>query len=144
MKNLLLVFVLFLSALSNKSAASNCDLFSMNEDQVSKSLYQATEIESYVLTHGQANLSELSKNIEVNNKLNLGNFNVSAASFTFDDMNWTAWAWGFCCWPIGIFTVIVKDGSTREDKISYLLGIGTGCILSIPGYFLNAYYYAGY
>jgi hypothetical protein len=35
-------------------------------------------------------------------------------------MNWKAFAWGFCCWPIGIFTVMLKDSSTREDKISFL------------------------
>jgi hypothetical protein len=65
--------------------------------------------------------------------LNLANFNANAASFTFDDINWKAFAWGFCCWPIGLFTVVFKSSSTREDKISFFIGWGTIVVLNLVG-----------
>jgi hypothetical protein len=134
MKKFLLVAALFVAVISNKTMANNAGLFAYDDDQVSVQLTQATEIENYVTTHENATLSNLQADANVSDQLDLGNFNASAASFTFDDINWKAWAWGFCCWPIGIFTVILKDSSTREDKISFVIGILTGFVLAIPGY----------
>lgn len=143
MKKLLLVAALFVAAISNKSIASSADLFAYDDNQVTVELAQVTTIENYVTTHEDVTLTILQSDATIVNQLDLAKFNSSTASFTFDDMNWKAFAWGFCCFPIGgaigIFTVLLKDDSTREDKISYFIGLGVGFILSssFGGYYLR-------
>jgi hypothetical protein len=53
-------------------------------------------------------------------------------------MNWKAFFWGFCCWPVGLFTVIFKSDSTREDKISFIIGAAIWWIGGIAGRFSTA------
>ena len=134
MKKFLLVAALTFAAYVNNSFASTADLFAYDETTVSAQLSETTLIENYVTSNTDVTLSEMQSDESLSSSLNLSNFNSNAASFTFDDINWKAWAWGFCCWPIGIFTVILKSSSTREDKISFVIGILTGVVLSIPGY----------
>jgi hypothetical protein len=50
--------------------------------------------------------------------------------FSLEDMEWGSFAWGFCCWPIGIFTVLLNDDKGSNHKISYFIGIGTSLVIS--------------
>ena len=134
MKKLLLVAAIALVAFVNNSFASTADVFAYDENTVSAQLTEATQIENYVAVNSDVTLTEMQADASLSNTLHLNNFNSNAASFTFDDINWKAFFWGFCCWPIGLFTVVFKSDSTREDKISFLLGIVFGVVLSIPGY----------
>jgi hypothetical protein len=133
MKKFLLVAALFVAAISNKSFANSADLFAYNESQVAVELTQATEIENYVTAHDNATLTALQADANASNQLNLANFNSGAAAFTFDDVNWKAFAWGFCCWPIGIFTVLLKSSSTKEDKISFFIGLAVAVVFGGAG-----------
>ena len=123
MKKFLLAAALVFAAYVNNSFASTADAFAYDENTVSAQLTEATQIENYVAANGDVTFTELQADANAASALNLGNFNANTASFTFDDMNWKAFFWGFCCWPIGIFTVLIKSDSTREDKISFVIGV---------------------
>jgi hypothetical protein len=133
MKKFLLVAALTFAAYVNNSFASTADLFAYDESNVSTQLTETTQIENYVTSNSDVTLSEMQSDEKLTTTLNLANFNANAASFTFDDINWKAFAWGFCCWPIGLFTVVFKSSSTREDKISFFIGWGTIVVLNLVG-----------
>jgi len=133
MKKFLLGAALVFAAYVNNSFASTADAFAYNENTVSAQLTEATQIENYVSANSDVTFSEMQADANLASALNLGNFNANAASFTFDDMNWKAFFWGFCCWPIGLFTVVFKSDSTREDKISFFIGVGIQWIGGIIG-----------
>ena len=133
MKKFLLGAALVFAAYVNNSFASTADVFAYDENTVSAQLTEATQIENYVVANNDVTFSDMQADANLTSALNLGNFNSNAASFTFDDMNWKAFFWGFCCWPIGLFTVVLKSDSTREDKISFFLGMGIQWIGGIIG-----------
>ena len=133
MKKFLLAAALVFAAYVNNSFASTADAFAYDENTVSAQLTEATQIENYVAANGDVTFTELQADANAASALNLGNFNANTASFTFDDMNWKAFFWGFCCWPIGIFTVLIKSDSTREDKISFVIGAAIWWIGGILG-----------
>jgi hypothetical protein len=133
MKKFLLAAALVFAAYVNNSFASTADAFAYDENTVSAQLTEATQIENYVAANGDVTFTELQADANAASALNLGNFNANTASFTFDDMNWKAFLWGFCCWPIGIFTVLIKSDSTREDKISFVIGAAIWWIGGILG-----------
>ena len=125
-------FKLILVFLENRTFASNFDLFAMNEDQISASLSQATEIENYVIAH--ENLTLTSLQTESQSNLNLKNVVSNFRSFTFDSMDWQAFLWGFCCFPIGAaigdFIILLDDNSSDDSKKSYLIGAAIGFVFS--------------
>jgi len=132
MKKILLTFTILLSLIGNKVSANNTDLFAMNEDQVSASLSQATEIENYVINHENTTLTFLQTESQSN--LNLKNVVSNFRSFTFDSMDWQAFLWGFCCFPIGAaigaFIILLDDNSSDDSKKSYLIGAAVGFVFS--------------
>jgi len=132
MKKILLAFTILFSLIGNKVSATDADLFAMNEDQVSASLSQATEIENYVIAH--ENLTLTSLQTESQSNLNLKNVVSNFRSFTFDSMDWQAFLWGFCCFPIGAaigaFIILLDDNSSDDTKKSYLIGAAIGFVFS--------------
>ena len=37
-------------------------------------------------------------------------------------VDWNSFAWGFCCCPVGFFTVAVNNNSDSDMKTSYWIG----------------------
>ena len=136
MKNfyLFVVAVFLCSSLSTK--ASTADFFTYDETALSTQMTDLSQLEAYVKDHSGITLHELTAlNLDVVEKIKLsGPLDYSNTLFGFEDINWTSFVWGFCCWPIGIFTVILDKDEDQNSKISYFIGIGTAFILSGTSY----------
>ena len=120
------------------TSASNADLFSYNETAIETEFATLTELESYVSENG-ASLSELNANNYLSS-LNLDNKIAANANpmFSFDDIDWVSFAWGFCCWPVGCFVVVLNGNKDSDQKASFWIGLGASYVLSaISG---GAYY----
>ncbi|GAB3330498.1 hypothetical protein GCM10027429_07880 [Marivirga atlantica] len=137
MKKLLFALVAF-GAISFSGYASNDNLFELNEDKINSEMSALNELETYVEMNENATLSTVSQlNPELTSSLKYSPESTMAHNdFSFDDMQWGSFAWGFCCWPIGIFTVLLNDSKGSDHKISYFIGIGVSLILAGPTYFL--------
>lgn len=143
MKKLLPLLFLVLGMQLTASAADS-DLFSYDETAVSYSMTNLNELEQYVAANN-VTFDDMMQNPDAVADFSLNNINGSSIplqpAFSFEDMDWGAFAWGFCCWPIGIFTVLINKNKDSNSKISYFIGIGTAVLLSLPGYFLRYSYY---
>jgi hypothetical protein len=51
-------------------------------------------------------------------------------NFSINEMDWGAFAWGFCCWPIGFFVVVTNKNKEPNSKLSYWIGLGTSLVFS--------------
>jgi hypothetical protein len=45
-------------------------------------------------------------------------------------MDWESFAWGFCCCPVGFFTVAVNNNKDSDMKTSYWIGVASYIVLS--------------
>jgi hypothetical protein len=57
-----------------------------------------------------------------------------------NDTRNTAFAWGFCCWPVGIFTIVNKEGVTKEELKAYSTGWAVGCVASVVAAYAAFYF----
>lgn len=145
MNKITLIITLFLFSFSFQINASN-NLFDLDYDAVNAELADLTELENYLTENGVVELSELtSTNNAIIEKLNISTdlslMSPNGMAFSFEDIEWSSFIWGFCCWPIGIFTVILNDDKDSNHKISYLLGIGTACLINVPFYAFRGLYW---
>jgi hypothetical protein len=56
-----------------------------------------------------------------------------APLFSIDDMDWGAFAWGFCCWPIGLFVVVFNSRKDGDQKLSFFLGLAFAAVIGAIG-----------
>ena len=130
-KTLLLLFVIMFSF---SAFSKNADLFSFDEEKVKENFSELTTLENVLSAEKGLTLNDM-ENLYPELVSNI-NYNYQAASkpltslFSIDDMDWGAFAWGLCCWPVGVFTVILNDDKGSNSKISYLIGLGTSFIIS--------------
>ncbi len=129
---LLLLFILPSMALSSNHA----QLFSYDKEAVEATFSGLNELEEQVLSY--------SENVEglYFATVDLTGFNkpVGAASplFSISEMDWGAFAWGFCCCPVGLFTVVFNDDKSKASKTSYWIGVGVNFAFNIIMAILNA------
>ncbi|RUA32164.1 MAG: hypothetical protein DSY77_12140 [Bacteroidetes bacterium] len=132
MKRLLLA-VAACFVLASSSYATNADLFELNEEKINAEFAELNELETYVSMNENITLHSIyEKNAGLVDGMNLsyGPEGMMARNgFTLDDMEWGSFAWGFCCWPIGIFTVLLNNDKGSNHKISYFIGLGTSVVL---------------
>ncbi|NOZ47682.1 MAG: hypothetical protein GXO79_13010 [Chlorobi bacterium] len=134
MKKLILIGLLTVFILNARIYAGNADLFNYNEAAIEAEFAQLNTLENYVSNY-DVTLNELKANNSfILTELHLNNIemqNPLDLMFGFEDIDWGSFAWGFCCWPIGIFTVLLKDEKGSDSKMSYFIGIGTGVVLGL-------------
>jgi hypothetical protein len=137
MKKLLLAFVACF-VFASSSYAINADLFKLDETKINAEFAELNELETYVSMNENVTIH----NIYAENAGLVAGMNLSYGSegmmarngFTLDDIEWGSFAWGFCCWPVGIFTVLLNDDKGTNHKISYFIGWGTSAVLGGIGY----------
>lgn len=124
--------VLFTTALvqaeTNPETNSTASLFDFDESNMNAQLESATQLEAYLEQHPQttsAQVNELGFN-GIHQGLDSRTF---SAGFSMDDMEWGAFAWGFCCWPVGFFTVAINDETTKDEKASYWIGVVVSAVV---------------
>jgi len=110
----------FLFLISGFSFAGS-DEFSYDKDNLQSDFKKLDDINLYVEKNPMP-LSELKKsNSELTSQIKFGEEMGVAPMFGIEDMDLGSFAWGICCWPVGIFTVLLKDPST-DEKTSFLIG----------------------
>jgi len=109
--------------------ASTADIFQLDETKVSTELADLTEMETYV----EANLGITQSDLEKEGQFLAANLNANttdafANAYTLDDMDWGSFAWGFCCWPVGLFVVAFNTEKTQDQKTSFWIGTVVGIV----------------
>ncbi|MGB0432234.1 MAG: hypothetical protein ACPGLV_17290 [Bacteroidia bacterium] len=120
---------------ANISFASTADLFSYNEEAIEAEFSQIDQVESFVVENNGITFSEMQNQGHLTQfNLNWNAFDNSAAPmFGLSDMDWNSFVCGFCCWPVGIFTVLLNDDKGSDSKTSFLIGIGVNIVLGLLG-----------
>ncbi len=107
---------LMANEVTDKASMFELDESAMNDQLVSLDALEARLKETPEVTAAALKAEFTNLNSSFNGR-------SMAAGFDFDDIEWDAFAWGFCCFPVGMFTVVLNDESTNDDKASYWIGV---------------------
>ncbi|NOZ47681.1 MAG: hypothetical protein GXO79_13005 [Chlorobi bacterium] len=136
MKKLSLLLIVFMVSFSINNYAGNADLFKYNDKAINEHFSDLTQLESYVNdTH--YSLNELkNSNPSLLISFQLSNLNVlqPLTTYQLSGFDLGAFAWGFCCWPVGIFTILLDDDEPKSARISYFMGVGAAILFGGAGY----------
>lgn len=132
MKKILLSLCLALVGLTSQAAVSAND-FQYDETAVIAEFQEVTELENTLLANN------FSLNAAPESPALAGYLSAMATPtpFSIDDMDWTAFAWGFCCWPVGFFVVAINNNKTSDQKLSFWIGMGVSVVVSAISYLAN-------
>lgn len=140
MKRLLLA-VAACFVIASSSYATNADLFELNEEKINAEFAELNKLEAYVSMNENVtihNIYQENAGLVTGMNLSYGPEGMMGHNrFSLDEMEWGSFAWGFCCWPIGIFTVLLNNDKGSNHKISFFIGLGTSVLLgalSSPAY----------
>jgi hypothetical protein len=139
MKQIKLLFTAFLLFFGSSSFAASSDIFSYDEEAIAAEFSALSELENFLAANPHLTFEEA----KAVNPMVFSNIKIASIvapegmAFTIDDMEWGSFAWGFCCWPIGFFVVILNPNKDSAHKISYLIGLGVNILFSLPGYYLT-------
>jgi len=108
--------------------AGNESLFSIDEDQLNNEFSSLNKLEQFLVENKVNSMNELSINEFLTKEgININMMHVNAASDL--DFQWEGFLWGFLCCPVGFFVVAINEEKTRDDKISYWIGVAAGSII---------------
>jgi len=124
MKNLIYAFLLMILPII--SFASNTE-FSYDKSALVAEFNQIDLIANFV-DETKASITEVNNSTIFKGNIELTNAIAVKPNLKFEDVDWGSFAWGFCCWPIGIFTVVLNDDKDKDSKHSFLAGIASSVI----------------
>lgn len=124
----------FANASANKA-------FEFDQQKFENDFQDVNQLEKHVKNNPDMNFNQVQNQnpglLEGTNIAKSASANALAAAFNFpDDMDWGSFAWGFLCWPIGLFTVVFDESESEASRISYLIGILAAAAVGGPVYFL--------
>ena len=113
------------------------DDFSYDLNEINSELTELNQVEEIILENKNKSIvyldQEISKNLSYGTKFI--EFNKSAfpmqQHFSFEEMDWGSFAWGFCCCPIGFFTVAINKEKDSSQKASFWIGTGVGIVINL-------------
>ena len=115
------------------SFAGNSDLFTYNGDELLTEFLDLQTLETMVIASQNLTIADFEQiDVDWLNRIDFENMKTTSpiqAAFDIDDMEWGAFAWGFCCSPIGFFTVAISDDKSNNEKLSYWIGVVVSSIL---------------
>jgi hypothetical protein len=128
MKKILYLFSLCALVFIGKANASTASLFELNESEVQLEMTDLNNLESYVELHQGITLNDLMQNVNLVQQFSLKSMPSHPFSpmFSFDDMAWFGFLWGFCCFPVGFIIYFVGD---KEEE--YLISVIIGFVLAV-------------
>lgn len=123
MKKILSLFSICTTLFLSNANASTASLFELDENAVQIEMTDLNNLESYLELHQGVTLTELMQNTNLVQQFALNSMpnHPFSPMFSFDDMDWIGFVWGFCCWPVGIIIYFVKD-KEQEYLISVVIG----------------------
>lgn len=129
MKKILFIFSLSFIAFSLSAATS--EDFKMDEYELNNSMVQLDELEAEI-NATNSTYDEL-LGTSSSNLLNGVYAGPAGPDFSFSDMDWGSFAWGFCCWPVGFFVVGINGKKEQNQKTSFWIGMGVGLVWNLVG-----------
>ncbi|MFT6855580.1 MAG: hypothetical protein ACJA0X_001554 [Cyclobacteriaceae bacterium] len=134
--SLFLVIVLMSSnaafALSTNSIEIEERDLVLNINNFEEDFLELNELESIILAQGTYDLSELKKVIDKDLIDTMSSINSmkSTQGFDFSNFDIVSGLWGFLCCPIGFFVVAVNKDKSKDEKISFWLGVAVTTVIS--------------
>lgn len=122
---MLLALVCFIGMQTNVKA-ENANDFSFDETEFHQEMSSLTEVEQIAKTQGLTYNSLQSHDKYASLLTEMG---MTQASFSFEDIDWTSFAWGFCCWPVGFFVVAINKNKDSDQKLSFWIGVITSAVV---------------
>lgn len=132
MKKILFTLCFAMLGLASQAVVTSAD-FQYDETSLSAEFQEVNALESALL----ANNFSLNALPESDRLTSYMNAMATPAPFSVDDMDWTSFAWGFCCWPVGFFVVAINDSKTSDQKLSFWIGMGVSVVVSAISYAVN-------
>ncbi len=102
---------------------------------------QLDKVSSYV-EGTNVSYHELSSSHVFEGKLELNNTIALKPNLKFEDVAWGSFAWGFCCAPVGIFTVLINDDKDKNSKDSFWAGLVSAAIPT--SVYLTVFFWQGF
>ena len=120
---------------------SDTNDFSYDKNQLSSQFSNLEQVSIFV-EQNNVTYSELSKNPLFEGNLDLTNHISVKPNFSFDDIDWISFAWGFLCCPVGFFIVVIDDDKSKEEKTSFWIGVISSVVLSSISALATPSYYS--
>lgn len=134
MKKLLFLSTLVLCLTSMQAFAGKGELFDVDDAAIEQQFSDLNQLEQYVENHDDLTWTEMQENhtdfLATAEITDLTLSRPLGTAWTIDDMDWGAFAWGFCCCPIGFFVVAVNSNKDANQKTSFWIGVAVSTILS--------------
>ncbi len=134
MKKLALLLSLFIVPLFYASATTE-NPHNLNKGQFEKDFQELKQLEAHVKGNASTTYREVKNNnpelLEGINIAKSSNAKAMATGFSFSDIEWGPFAWGFCCAPVGFFVVAINDDKSKNEKISFWIGAGVSAVFSL-------------
>ena len=135
MKKITLIVSLCFLAFATETKAN--DDFSYDLNEINSELTELNQVEDIILENNNKSIvylnQEISENLSYGTKFIECNKTAFPMQqhFSFEEMDWGAFAWGFCCCPIGFFTVGINKEKDSSQKASFWIGAGVSTLISI-------------
>ncbi len=146
MKKIYVVITFAIFLFTGQIMANSANLFDYDAQALENEFTELSELENYVTENAGVTLTDI-QTTQTNLLTNL-NLNVESPfkpMFTIDDMDWGAFAWGFCCGACGVLIVYLqKDKRTNERMVSSLIGWGISVIVGVIANFASGGYSSYY
>ena len=113
------------------------DDFSYDLNNINTELAELNQVEKIILENENQSIIVLNQQISENlsygtkfieyNKIH----SPMQQQFSMEEMDWGSFAWGFCCCPIGFFTVAISKEKDSAQKASFWIGVGVSTVFSL-------------
>ncbi len=130
-----IALLLFMSLFTVTLFAGNSDLFNLDETALEVQFQELTTLENFVLSNDNVTYIDLADK----------GFNMAGYAFNTNmdsgmEFMWEGFLWGFLCCPVGFFVIAINSNETRDNKLSFWIGVGAASVLSAitsPIYFYS-------
>lgn len=118
---------------SSNSLEVNAEDIAFDQLAFEKDFELLNEMESLIEAEGIEGYDELSS-LDLDGaytaKFDLTYSVKASQGFDWNNFDWGSGLWGFLCCPIGFFVVAVNKNKTKDQKISFWIGVAAGAVLS--------------
>ena len=129
--------LLFFVSTTILSFGGNAALFSYDADELQSEFTDLQSLETMVIANQNLTIADFEQmDVDWLNRIDLEKMKTTSpvqAMFGIEDMDWTAFAWGFCCCPVGFFTIAIKDDKSSDEKLSFWVGVGVSVVIYFVG-----------
>jgi len=129
----LLLTVFFFLAISMVTFAGNSALFSYDANELNDEFAELQIMETMIAADLDLTLADFEQmDADWLSYVDLGAMKTISpiqAMFGFDDFELVAFAWGLCCCPVGIFTIVMNDNKSKDEKTSFWFGVIGGTLI---------------